>query len=282
MSTKSPLSIEQITRLGNLIYHSSNWKPKVVLDFTLKVAIHAYFESHLMQHYMAFCNSIGNLSMQEHSQLLDNLARLIIIKNPLPQSGYDIDSYKTYPLDFSFVMRKTPSTQSVPKLIKTVLESGIEQMICENLALYVDALICLPNVLPVEAIEATEMLKRIIQEIAEITASLDAEEPQSKKPKTDRPADFKDKLGLVLSLAILAARHFSSNLLEHLPWSTMKSAFLNESTSQNVFYLRSIDFYMTSFYGSSEQDALYSVEVLNQLYEIIGRNICSPYREVLS
>jgi hypothetical protein len=279
MSIKSRLSIEQITKLCNLTYRS-NWKPKIILDFTLKIATHAFFESHLMQHYMSFCHSISELSMQEHSQLLENLARLIIIKNPLPQSGYDIDSYKTYPLDFSFVMRKIPSIQSVPKLIKSVLESSVEQMVCENLPFYVNALICLPNVLPVEAIEATEMLKRIIQEIADITTSLDSEEPKNKKQKTARPADFMDKIGLVLSLAILGARHFSSNLLENLPWTMMKSAFLNESTSQNVFYLRSIDFYMTSFYDSCEQDALYSVEVLNQLYEIIGRNISSPYREV--
>ena len=196
------------------------------------------FESHLMQHYMAFCNSICKLSVEEHLQLLDNLARLIIIKNPLPQSGYDIDSYKTYSLDFSFVLRKMPSIQSVPKLIKSVLESCVEKMICENLALYVNALICLPNVPPVEAIEATEMLQRIIQEIAGITTSLDAEEPKSKKLKTVRPADFKDKLGLVLSLAVLGARHFSTNLLEHFPWNTMKLVFLNEFTSQNVFYLR--------------------------------------------
>ena len=277
MSTKSPLSIEQISKLGNLIYRS-NWKTKVILDFTLKVATHAVFESHLMQHYMTFCHSVSELPL--HSQLLENLARLIIIKNPLPQSGYDIDSYKTYPLDFSFVMRKIPNIQGVPKLIKSVLESSVEQMVCENLHSYVNALICLPNVLPVGAIEATGMLKRIIQEIADITASLDSEEPKCKKPKTGRPADFMDKLGLVLSLALLGARHFSSNLLENLPWTMMKSAFLNESTSQNVFYLRSIDFYMTSFYDSGEQDALYPVEVLNQLYEIIGKNISSPYREV--
>lgn len=279
MSPKSPLSLEQIARLGTLIYRSS-WKPKIVLDFTLKVATNSVFESHLMQHHMTFCHSIGQLNLQEHMQLLDSLARLAIIKNPLPQSGYDIDSYKTYPLDFSFAMRKMPNIQSVPHLIKSLLESSVEQMICENLSFYVNALICLPNVRPIQPIEATEILQRIIQEIAEITKNLDSDEPLSKRPKTVRPPDFTDKLGLVLSLAVLGTRHFSLNLLENLPWNKMKSAFLSESTSQNVFYLRSIDFYMTSFYDSSEQDTLYSVEVLNQLYEIIGRNIYSPYREV--
>ena len=280
MSAKILLPLEQTSRLGNLVY-ASRWTAQVVLDFTLAVASHNLFESHLLPHYVTFCHSMGKLGRPEKAQALQSLARLIASKRPMPKCGYDVDDSKIYPIDFSFAARKAPSVQSIPQFVQSVLESDVADMAAEEFHLYVDALVCLPHVRPMDASKATALLCKIIRDIAALMCTLSTEEPQTKraKRKVVRPADFAEKLGFVLSLAILGIRHFSSNLTEDVPWSVMKSIVLEESTSQNVFYLRAADFYLTSLHGTDDGE-LFSLEMLTQLYDVIGQNIYSPFREV--
>lgn len=278
--TKFNLPIDQTARLGNLIYACS-LTPQIVLDFTLKAAQHPTFESHLLAHYITFCYAIGSREYSVQNEILENIAGLVSLKSPLPKTGSDFLSYKIYPLEFSFAMRKAPGQQGISAFIQGVLETRVEEAISTDFPMYINSLVCLPHVRPMEKDKATKILKNIIREIGEIVQSLDEEEPETKKSKTKetvRPQDFLEKLGFVLSLAILAIKNFSDNLKEDIPWRWVKATFLNGAMSHNLFYLRAADFYLTSLHDCGES---FTEDMLIQLYSVIGSNISSPYSEVL-
>jgi hypothetical protein len=278
-STKVSLPIEQTSKLGHLVF-AYHWKPEIVLEFTLQVSTYGFFESHLLPHYITFCHSLGKKDRETRSQLLKNLASLISIKASLPKNGNDMDNFKIYPLEFTFAMRKSSDTDSVPHLIQTILEENLEVMINEDFQTYVNALVCLPHLRPIDSVKAIKVLKKIVKEIAD-TVESNAEEPHTKRAKTTRPVDYSERLGLVLSLAILGIRHFSSNLEKDVPWQMIKSAFLNETMSTSLFYLRAADFYLTSLHESGNEDT-FSLQVLCQVYDVIGQNLGSPYHEVIN
>lgn len=280
-STKVSLPLEQTSRLGNLMY-ATRWKPQIVLDFTLAVASHGLFESHLLPHYTTFCHSMGKLGRPEQAQVLHSLARLVSLKQPIPKCGNDVDSSQVYPVEFSFAARKAPNVKTVPQIIQSILESSVEDAVSEDFHLYVNALVCLPHVRPMDSAKAATLLSGIVRQIAELVDGSSSDEPKTKRArrKAPRPTDFIERLGFVLSLALLGIRHFSS-LREDVPWSVVKCIFINESTSQNVFYLRAADFYFTSLFGSGD-DELFSTDMLTQLYDVMGQNIYSPFREVSS
>lgn len=277
-SPKVRLPIEQTARLGQLAY-AHHWNPQLVLDFTLHVSSHGFFESHLLPHYITYCHSLCQKDKNTHDILLKNLASLIAVKGSLPKSGKDIGSFKIYPIEFTFAMRKSSNANSVPHLIQSILEGNLDTMISEEFHMYTNALVCLPNIRPIESTKAIKILKNIIKEIANTLENLNDEEPQTKRVKTSRPVDFFERLGLILSLAILGLRHFSTNLKGDLPWQTVKSAFLNEDMSKNIFYLRAADFYLTSLQEIGDEDT-FSLEILGQVYDVIGQNLGSPYHEV--
>lgn len=277
-SSKVSLSIEQTARLGQLAY-AYHWNPELVLDFTLRVSSQGFFESHLLPHYINFCHWLSKKDQDTHALLLKYLASLVAVKGSLPKNGRDIDTFKIYPLEFTFAMRKSSDTVSVSHLIHSVVDGSLETLVSENYQMFVNALVCMPNIRPIETSKVIKVLKRIIKEIALAIEDMKNEEPQTKKLKSSRPVDFVERLGLVLSLAILGLRHFSSNLKEDLPWATVKSAFLNDDTARNVFYLRAADFYLTSLHELGDEDT-FSVDVLCQVYDIIGQNLGSPYHEV--
>lgn len=279
-SAKAQLSLEQISRLGQLSY-SNHWKPDTVLDFTLRVCSHGHFDSHILPHYLTYCHSLCKQDHQRHAIVLKSIAKLVTAKAPLPKNGNDIQHFKVYPLEFTFAMRKASETTSVPHLIQTILEKNLETMVIEDFQTYVNALVCLRNVRPVESAKTIKTLKRIITEITAIVEALSSEEPQLKRMKNSRPSDFPERLGLILGLAILCARHFSSNLKEDLPWAAIKSALLNDTVSSSVFYLRATDFYFTSLRDLECAD-VFSLETLRQVYDSIGQNIASAYHEVIS
>jgi hypothetical protein len=151
-------------------------------------------------------------------------------------------------------------------------------MINEDFHTYVNALVCLPHLRPIDSVKAIRVLKNIIKEIAD-TVETNTEEPHAKRAKTTRPLDYSERLGLVLSLAILGFRHFSSNMEKDVPWQMIKSAFLNETMSTSLFYLRALDFYLTSLRETGNEDT-FSLQVLCQIYDVIGQNLGSPYHEV--
>ena len=277
-STKVSLPIEQTSKLGHLIY-AYHWKPEIVLEFTLQVSTYGFFESHLLPHYISFCHSLSKKDRDLRSHLLKNLASLISVKASLPKSGNDMENFKIYPLEFTFAMRKSSDTESVPhNLIQSILERNLETMINEDFQTFVNALVCLPHIRPIDSVKAIKVLKKIIQGIAD-TVETNAEEPHTKRAKTDRSIDFSERLGLALSLAILGIRHFSSNLEKDVPWQMIKSAFLNETMSTSLFYLRAADFYLTSLHETGNED-IFSLQVLCQVYDVIGQNLGSPYHEV--
>lgn len=277
-SPKVILAIEQTATLGQLMY-ACHWKPELVLNFTLQASTHRCFESHILPHYITFCHSICKGDVEAHSIMLKNLATLIAAKGSLPKSGNDMGSFKIYPLEFTFAIRKSSDSASVPCLIQSILEKGVETMIIEDFEMYVNALICLPNVKPIETIKAKRLLKGIVVQIADTLNSLNAEEPQMKRAKVLRPSDFSEKLGLALSLAILGLRHFSSNLKEDLPWAVVRPIFLNEDVVSNVFYLRAADYYLTSLLEADGGD-IFSLDTLYQIYNAVGQNLGSPFHEV--
>lgn len=277
---KFNLPIDQTARLGNLMYTCS-FTPKVVLDFTLKVGQHSTFESHLLAHYIAYCHSIGKREFSVQNEILENMASLIAIKSPLPKTGNDFLSYQIYPLEFSFAMRKLAGHQGVPAFLREVLEKKVDDMVCTDFRLYINSLVCLPHCRPMEKEKTKELLKSIMQDIADILKSLDDDEPQRKRVKSKevaRPDDFLERLGFVLSLTILAFKNFTDKLQDDLPWSWLEATFLNGAMSHNLFYLRAADFYLTSLHDAGES---LTSETLIQLYSVIGSNITSPYSEVL-
>ena len=278
MKSPNKLPIEQTSRLGQLAY-AENWKPEIVLDFTLQVSSHGLFESHLLPHYISFCHSLCKKDQNARSLLLKNLASLISVKGCLPKTGLDIGNFKIYPMEFTFAMRRSSDVDSVPHLIQSLLEGNIETMVSDNFPMYVNAIVCLPNIRPIDSSKAMKILKKIIKDIASIVDASNAEEPQTKRAKTNRPVDFSERLGLILSLAILGVRHFSSNLNEDVPWKIIKSAFLNDAMSTSLFYLRAADFYLTSLHELGNED-IFSLDVLCQVYDVIGKNLGSPYHEV--
>ena len=276
-STKFSLPIEQTSKLGNLVY-AYHLKPEIILEFTLRVSACGFFESHLLQHYITFCHSLSKENEDTRSHLLKNLASLISIKASLPKSGNDMENFKIYPIEFTFAMRKSSDVDSVPHLIQSILERNLETMINEDFHTYVNALVCLPHLRPIDSVKAIRVLKNIIKEIAD-TVETNTEEPHAKRAKTTRPLDYSERLGLVLSLAILGFRHFSSNMEKDVPWQMIKSAFLNETMSTSLFYLRALDFYLTSLRETGNEDT-FSLQVLCQIYDVIGQNLGSPYHEV--
>lgn len=275
---KISLPLELVSRLVNLVY-SSPWKPTIVLEFTLAIASNGLFESHVLPNYTTFCHKLAQTGSANQALILSNLARLVAQKRPLPTNGYDIDGNKTYPIEFSFALRKTPGKTTIPQVIQTILESSVDSMVSEDFHLFVNALVCLTHVRPLERSHGVGVLKKIVYEIAELVEGLSEEEPKAKKKKTKRPPDFVEKLGFVLSLSMLAIRQFSSNLKEDVPWSVIKSAFLNEVASRNLFYLRAADFYFTAMHEIDDGE-FFTLEMLTQLYDVFGVNIQSPFREV--
>lgn len=276
-SDKVRLPVEQTSKLGQLAY-AYHWKPDTVLNFTLGVSSHGFFESHVLPHYISYCHALGKKDQQTRSLMLKNLASLVSIKGSLPKSGYDMRNFKIYPLEFTFAMRKLSDAESVPHLVQSILEGRMETMLNEDFQTYINALVCLPNLRPTDSAKATRILIKIIKEVASAVGA-NSEEPQTKRAKTTYAVDYFERLGLVLSLAILGVRHFSSDLEKDIPWSMIRSAFLNETMSTSIFYLRSADFYLTSLQELGNENT-FSLEVLCQIYDVIGQNLGSPYHEV--
>ncbi|KZS08061.1 Small subunit processome component 20 [Daphnia magna] len=276
-SAKVRLPIEQTSKLGQLAY-TYHWKPDTVLDFTLQVSSHGFFESHVLPHYISYCHGLWKKDQGTRSLMLKNLASLISTKGSLPKSGYDMSNFKIYPLEFTFAMRKSSDAESVPDFVQSILESKVETMVNEDFQTYINAIVCLPNLRPIDSGTATRILTKIIKEVANIV-EVNPEEPQTKRAKITCPVDYSERLGLVLSLAILGVRHFSSDLEKDVPWAMIRSAFLNDTMSTSIFYLRAADFYLTSLYEMDNQNTL-SLEVFCQIYDVIGQNLGSPYHEV--
>lgn len=278
MSTKANLSLEQTEKLSLLIY-SSNWKPKFVLTFSNLVSAHKIFESHLLPHFILFCHKTSEV-VKEKYILLDNLTRLIASKNPIPKNGFEITCNK-YPLEFTFAIQKTGNPLGLPKLVENILQQEVEHVLNAEFSSYICALICYPNIKPVSNSCALNILKKIIEDITRIVKSIAQEvaEPQSKKMKMDRPSDFLEKLGLILSLVILSSRQFTENLEEDLPWEMLESTILSDATLHNVFFLRAADFYLTIAHQTGSVKTL-TIELMTHLYQKIGHSTFSPYHEV--
>ena len=124
MCNKIKLPLEQFSRLGLLIY-SCRWSLNVVFSFSVKVATHELFESHLLPHYLSFCHSVSKMSSNEHEHLLDSLSRLVATKTAFPKSGNEMENYKLYPMEFSFAMRKAQDGRSVPNIVEEVLQRNV-------------------------------------------------------------------------------------------------------------------------------------------------------------
>ena len=280
LCAQTKLPLEQFSRLGLLIY-SCRWHLKAVLDFSTSIASHELFESHLLPHYLSFCHSITELGPNEHDLLLESLCRLIARKTSFPKAGHEVANYKLYPMEFTFAMRKTSATRSVPHVINGVLGRNLEELVNDKFKLLVSALVCLPNIRPVDEDSAKNLLKRIFFEIVALVEAVDAEagEPQSKRAKTCRPSDFLERLGFISNLVMLNISHFARDMNEFLPWQAIEKILVNDKSTRNVFFLRAVDFYLTALHQSGHEE-LFTFEWLSRLYKTIGENISSPYHEV--
>ena len=280
MCNKIKLPLEQFSRLGLLIY-SCRWSMNAVFSFSVKVATHELFESHLLPHYLSFCHSVSKMSSNEHEHLLDSLSRLVATKTAFPKSGNEMENYKLYPMEFSFAMRKAQDGRSVPNIVEEVLQKNVKEMINEQFKLFVSALICLPNLKPVDVEKTKTSLKRIIEEIVQLIEIEDSvtEEPKSKRRKTGtKQVDFMEKLGFIASLTVLNGGHFFNDVMDMIPLESVLSLLCHEVTSRNVFFLRAVDIYLTTLHRSGRED-LFTFELMSKLYRNIGDNVSTPYRE---
>jgi hypothetical protein len=119
MCNKIKLPLEYFSRLGPLIY-SCRWSLNAVFSCSVKVATHKHFESHLLSHYLSFCHLVSKMSSNEHEHLLDSPSQLFATKTPIPKSGSEMENYKLYPMELSFVMRKAEDGPSVPSIVEEV------------------------------------------------------------------------------------------------------------------------------------------------------------------
>lgn len=279
LCTKTKLPFEQLSRLGRLIY-SCRWTPKAVLAFSAQVVGHELFESHLLSHYLSYCHSITKANAEAHGEVLESLSRLIAAKSSFPKSGHEMADHKLYPMEFTFAMRKSQDTSSVPSIIEGILKKRLEPMICDEFPLFVSALVCLPHVRPVDKASAKTLLNDIVLELINLVKpGSEEDEPLAKKPKSDcRPVDFVEKLGLVASLAILNGRHFYDNLVEMIPLDTVRSLLQNEQIGRNNYFLLAVDFYLTSLHVSGREE-LFTFEFLTELYHSLGPNLGSANRQ---
>ena len=216
--------------------------------------------------------------------MLDSLVRLIVGKTRLPVNGDQVSSYRIYPLEFSFALRKEGSAgeRGVPGLIADLLADDVSAFLDQDFKRFILALVCLRHVRPWDASATSATMKRIIGRIGELVGD-GADEPEPKRRKVVaepvRRVDRVERLGLVASLCVLNLSRTASSpdaALAVLPWPEL-AALVNEETRTDVFFLRAIDFHVTLALQSGHQEAL---PELPELFALLGSNLASPHKEV--
>ncbi|XP_022111823.1 small subunit processome component 20 homolog [Acanthaster planci] len=234
------------------------------------------FEKDVLHPLLHFCHAgISRKTPSSNQAILYTLCSLVLHKQSPITDGSVLESHALYILDFSLDVYKSQSKSkkskrqlsSFPEYLLSLLDCNPDSLGQDNMVSVLwAALVCLPNVRPLDNEKVIAKLKGLITTLWDVA--------ESQKDDT-----VKDMLLYLLSTAVCTLLQCGQSeptpalIQEHFVWNILRAT----PTSAHVLLIG--DLYITQLVRGRE-DSVLCAETLQLIFPALQPNLSAPYKKV--